>query len=65
MRLTMATTGKSNVYIFFFISINSSATLMKIAWKVLLNMENQNLECLFDNDKKCLLYTHFILNWVK
>ena len=60
MRLTMATTGNSKE--FFFISTNSSTTLLKPGWKVLINMENKNLEYLFKNDEKSRLYTNFILN---
>ena len=60
MRLTMATTGKSNLY--FLIYTNSSNTMLKICSKVLLNMENQNLKFLFNNNKKFFLYAHFIPN---
>jgi len=63
MRLTMATTGKSNVN--FIIYINSSDTIWKICYKVLLNMENQNLKVLFNNKRYFLLYTEFIQNWFK
>jgi len=49
MLLTMATTGKSNVY--FNICINNSDTTLKICQKVLLNMENQNMKFLINNKK--------------
>jgi len=59
MWLTMATTGKSNLY--FIIYINSGNITLKICYKVLLNMENLNLKFLFNNKKK-FLYTEFISN---
>jgi len=44
-----------------FISINSTANLLKIVWKVLLNMENQNMDCLFNNNKKMpLVYSLYV-----
>ena len=63
MWLTMTTTGISNVN--FIIYTTSSDTILKICHIALLNMENQNLEFSFDNNKLFSLYIDFILNCFK